>query len=70
MYLPTFHINLISIKRLCESTNCQLSFEADSCVIQEKKTLRRISLAREIDALYYLEVDKVPKDTGYKFSIE
>ena len=35
-----------------------MNFETNQCIIHEKKDMRRIGLAEEVDGLYYLKVEK------------
>jgi len=61
LYLPAFAVNLISVSKLCKEQNCIVNFEANQCIIQEKKDMRKIGLAEEIDGLYYLKAEKQTK---------
>lgn len=54
LYVPNFHINLISITNLCSDSNCLVSFTDQKCLIQEQKALRMIGSAEMMDGLYYL----------------
>lgn len=55
LYLPGFNVNLISVSRLSKDHNCMIMFEDDSCIIQERGTIRKIGLAKQLDGLYYLK---------------
>lgn len=54
LYVPNFHINLISVTNLCFDSNCLVSFTNKKCLIQEQKALRMIGSAEMMDGLYYL----------------
>ena len=58
LYFPDFTVNLISISKLCKEQDCIVGFESDQCIIQAKKDLRRIGLAKEMNGLYYLKAEK------------
>jgi hypothetical protein len=58
LYLPDFAVNLISVSKLCKEQNFIVNFEANHCIIQAKKDMRKIGLAEEIDGLYYFKVEK------------
>jgi hypothetical protein len=58
LYLPQFVVNLISVSKLCKEQDCILNFEANQCIIQDKKDMRRIGLAEEVDGLYHLKTMK------------
>lgn len=47
LYLPQFAVNLISVSKLCKEQDCILNFEANQCIIQDKKDMRRIGLAEK-----------------------
>jgi len=40
LYLPEFVVNLISVSKLCKEQDCIVNFEANQCIIQEKKDMR------------------------------
>ncbi|XP_058776229.1 uncharacterized protein LOC131650541 [Vicia villosa] len=54
-----FNINLISVSKLSEQNNCTIVFEDDSCIVQERGTMKRIGLAKLKNGIYYLEFDQV-----------
>lgn len=58
LYLPKFEVNLIPISKVCKEQDCNMVFETDKCVIQERKDLRNIGLAKELYALYHLEAQR------------
>lgn len=59
MNLPGFKINLIYVSILSEKNNGTIVFEDDSCIIQERGTIKRIGLAKLMDDLYYLKLSQV-----------
>ena len=69
LYLPAFAVNLISVSKLCKEQDCIVNFEANLCIIQEKKDMRKIGLAEEIDGLYYLKAEKKTKNQAKISSI-
>jgi hypothetical protein len=58
LYLPQFAVNLISVSKLCKEQGCILNFEANQCIIQDKRAMKKIGLAEEVDGLYYLKAMK------------
>ena len=54
LLLPEFSLNLLSVSRLCESSNYNVSFLNSKCFIQDKVTLRMTGSAEQKDGLYYL----------------
>lgn len=52
LYSPAFHLNLISIAKMCQSLSCILQFSLDQCIIREKMSLKMIGLAKKIYGLY------------------
>jgi hypothetical protein len=59
LYLPDFNVNLMSVSRLAKQHACVISFENDLCIIQEKATMRKIGLAKQLDGLYYWKLRQV-----------
>jgi hypothetical protein len=54
LYVPDFHLNLISVPKLCLDNCLVVTFDNDNCLIQVKETLKMIGLARLTEGLYYL----------------
>jgi len=52
LYSPLFHMNLISVTKLCQSLSCVLHFSLDTCLIQHQISLEMIGLAKQVDDLY------------------
>jgi len=63
LYLPAFAVNLIPVSKMCKEQDCIVNFEANLCIIQEKKDMRKIGLAEERDGLYYLKAEKKTEKT-------
>lgn len=40
LLIPEFSLNLLSVSKLCESSNCNVNFINSQCVIQDKVTLK------------------------------
>jgi hypothetical protein len=58
--IPTFHINLISVHRLCKTPHCLIIFSSEFCIIQDLHSMKMIGMGTEQDGLYKftkLEVD-------------
>ncbi|KAK2390516.1 putative mitochondrial protein [Trifolium repens] len=60
LFVPDFHLNLISVPKLCIDNMYNVSFNDDQCLIQERKNSRMIGLGKLVEGLYYLTVDKAP----------
>ena len=54
------------MSKLFKEQNSILQFEADTCIIQEKKDFRRIDLAKERHGLYYLKNEERSKDFNFQ----
>ena len=52
LYSPHFHLNLISVAKLCDSLSCSLHFSLSQCVIQDNLSMRMIGLAKQVNGLY------------------
>lgn len=46
LFIPEFHYNLISIRKLASSLNCQFIFSPTSCVIQDLSSKKMIEHAK------------------------
>jgi hypothetical protein len=58
LYVPDFHLNLISVPKLCIDNKYTVSFNDDKCLIQERETLKMIGLGELVEGLYYLTIHK------------
>jgi hypothetical protein len=58
LYVPDFHLNLISVPKLCIDNKYTVSFNDDKCLIQERDTLKMIGLGELVEGLYYLTIHK------------
>jgi hypothetical protein len=54
LLLPEFSLNLLSVSKLCESSNYNVNFLKSQCVIQDKITMKMTGFAEQKDGLYYL----------------
>ena len=54
-YLPTFHVNLISVSKLMDSSNCHLNFTNAKCLILQNSTRRVIGTADRHGDLYVFQ---------------
>lgn len=62
LYIPSFHVNLISIAKLVTSNNCVVQFNVNSYHIMQSNSKARISIADMQRGLY------VPDSIGKHFS--
>jgi hypothetical protein len=60
LFVPDFHLNLISVPKLCIDNKYNVSFNDDQCLIQEGKNSRMIGLGKLVEGLYYLTDHKDP----------
>lgn len=56
LYVPSFHLNLLSVSKLTHSLNCSVTFYPHSCVFQDLSTKKTIGCGKERDGLYYLDL--------------
>nr|KYP32021.1 hypothetical protein KK1_047400 [Cajanus cajan] len=56
LFIPNCPFNLISLSQLTKSLNCSVTFSAESFVIQERGTGRKIGAGHESGGLYYFEM--------------
>jgi hypothetical protein len=54
LYLPSFHINLVSVIKLTRHLGCQLIIDSSSCLIQDKASSKMIGAAEPFGELYML----------------
>ena len=54
LYIPEFTFNLIFITKLTHSLACQIIFSHNTCIIQERHSLKTIGSAEVRDGLYML----------------
>ncbi|PNX97245.1 hypothetical protein L195_g020471, partial [Trifolium pratense] len=64
--VPDFHLNLLSVPKLCIDNKYVVSFNNDKCLIQVRKNLEMIGLPKLVEGLYYLTI---PTYTTVKASI-
>jgi hypothetical protein len=50
--IATFHINLISVRRLCKTLHCLIIFSSEFCIIQDLYSMKMIGMGIEQDGLY------------------
>jgi len=53
LYSPHFHLNLISVAKLCDSLSCRLHFSLNQCLIQDNLSMKMIGLAKQVNGLYH-----------------
>lgn len=54
LLLPEFSLNLLSVSKLCESSDYNVNFLKSQCVIQDKITMKMTGFAKQKDGLYCL----------------
>lgn len=54
LYVPKFHVNLLSVSKLTRALRCIVTFYPDFCVVQDMDMKRVIGLGKHFDGLYYL----------------
>ncbi|XP_058774998.1 uncharacterized protein LOC131649251 [Vicia villosa] len=66
LFTPEFSLNLVSVSKLCQSTNCNFIFSANDCYIQDVKTKKMIGLANQVEGLYRLKtsIDLITAETS------
>jgi len=53
LYSPHFHLNLISVAKICDSLSCSLHFSLNECVIQDNFSMKMIGLTKQVNGLYH-----------------
>ena len=56
LYIPQFSFNLISVSKLISHLECQITFSATACVIQDQVSLRKIGVAELKNGLYTMQL--------------
>ncbi|XP_020424441.1 uncharacterized protein LOC109950304 [Prunus persica] len=54
LYVPKFHVNLLSVSKLTRALRCIVTFYPDFYVVQDMDMKRVIGLGKHFDGLYYL----------------
>ncbi|RHN38558.1 putative RNA-directed DNA polymerase [Medicago truncatula] len=67
LFLPEFHLSIISISQLTKNLNCLLIFSSNSCMLQDTSTQRTIGDVELINNLYIL--NQTPKDHSFPNSV-
>ena len=55
LYVPKFHVSLLSISQFTKHNNCKIIFFSSHCIFQYMSTGRRISSGHERGGMYYLD---------------
>nr|KYP61346.1 hypothetical protein KK1_015833 [Cajanus cajan] len=55
LHVPKLYTNLISVQKLTNDISCNVVFNNNCCVFQDKESRRTIGRARERNGLYLLE---------------
>lgn len=55
LYIPCFHVNLMSVTKLASTNNCHLSFTTDLCKILQNHSLETIGTAKLQRGLYVID---------------
>lgn len=55
LYVPSFGVNLVSISSLVDQLDCQIFLDRENCIIQERKTGRRLGTGVRHNGLWYLD---------------
>jgi hypothetical protein len=58
LYVPSFPINLVSLSALIDEMDCRVSLDRKNCLIQERKTGRRLGTGVWCNGLWYLDRSK------------
>jgi len=55
LYVPSFPVNLVSVSSLVDQMDCRVSLDRENCIIQERKTGRRLGTGVRHNGLWYLD---------------
>ena len=56
LFIPNCPFSLVSVRRLCRSLNCLVTFDEESVILQDRGTGRTIGTGRESQGLYHLSL--------------
>lgn len=54
--IPDFHVNLLSVYKLCNENNCEVIFDENHCTVQDSLSMET---GKEFGDLYYLEIQSL-----------
>ena len=55
LYVPSFGVNLVSISSLVDQLDCQIFLDRENCIIQERKTGKKLGTGVRHNGLWYLD---------------
>ncbi|WVZ50418.1 hypothetical protein U9M48_001671, partial [Paspalum notatum var. saurae] len=55
LYVPSFPVNLVSISSLVDQMDCRVSLDCENCLIQERKTGKRLGTGVQHNGLWFLD---------------
>jgi transposase InsO family protein len=55
LYVHSFPVNLISISSLVDNMDCRVSLDRENCLIQERRTGKKLGIGIRRDGLWYLD---------------
>ncbi|CAL8139825.1 unnamed protein product [Prunus armeniaca] len=58
VWVPSFHVNLLSVSKLTSHLNRSIHFFATFCVLHNLASKRKIGLGKQVNGLYYLIMKK------------
>jgi hypothetical protein len=68
LYIPSFHVNLISITKLVSTNTCFVNFTSHSCEILQNCTKAVIGIARLERGLYVIDIEDITGSVSHTVS--
>lgn len=58
LYIPSFNCNLIFVHKLIKDLNCLVTYDLNSCHIQDQTSKKRIRSGELLDGVYVIKIAK------------
>jgi hypothetical protein len=65
LYVPSFPVNLISISAFIDYMDCHVSLDHENCLIQERRTGKKLWIGVRCDGLWYLDRSGTSEDAYF-----
>jgi len=58
LFVPSLRCNLLSVSHICKDLNCTITFDKNSCIVQDDIMRTLIGMGEEQDGVYYYKAPK------------
>jgi hypothetical protein len=65
LYAPSFPVNLISISALTDYMDCRVSLDHENCLIQDRRTWKKLGIGVRCDGMWYLDRSGTSEDVYF-----